>query len=567
MDSEIKTTDIKVKTTKTKRDIIKTELIIKFNNVFLEFISDIKTIYPEYSDILHKNYISSNDCEGVDSDIINFVDNDSIKNMENLIVSVKPLIREISDKDDTIFEGKFILFKDINFSEIWKQSLPKNREVIWKYLHTLIIISNKYCNYCKESGIFKDFFYEFQNMNEGQQILENMVKSLNSIITGDDNNDTQNDGNNDTQNDTQNDIEEVNDNMPGGSMFENTKIGSIAKELASEFSLESLTKDLGTDGGELDPSKFFEKIIGGDSSNIMNLIQNVGQKIQTKIAEGGLNETELMSEAQNMMKNLNGNGGLFPCGDDGGDGSSLLNSLGGLGGLGKLGGLGGLGGLGDLVGGNNDEDMDDLDKDIKEDNNKNSESFMPKNLGVGSIMKNITSQMGGGGQGGGLDLGNIQKMAEQMTSQMDNNGDSNQNDLNNFDFGNIQKMAEQMATQMQGGGNGGGLDFGNIQKMAEQMANQMGNSDDSSKTNENINLENIQKMAEGMANNSKSSKYKVDNNKIKKMKTQERLREKLERRKKDQEQNLYQNTTNSDNAVNIEKKTELKVKKKKKKNK
>ena len=43
---------------------------------------------------------------------------------------------------------------------------------------------------------------------------------------------------------------------------------------------------------------------GGKDSNIMNLVSKVGDKIKDKISNGNINESDLLSEAQNMMGQL-----------------------------------------------------------------------------------------------------------------------------------------------------------------------------------------------------------------------------------------------------------------------
>ena len=50
--------------------------------------------------------------------------------------------------------------------------------------------------------------------------------------------------------------------------------------------------------------------VGDNPTNFMNLIQNVGQKIQSKMESSNIDQGKLMEEAQNMMGML-GNGNPF----------------------------------------------------------------------------------------------------------------------------------------------------------------------------------------------------------------------------------------------------------------
>jgi hypothetical protein len=79
----------------------------------------------------------------------------------------------------------------------------------------------------------------------------------------------------------------------------------------------------------------FQKLFK-NPGKLMNMVKNVGKKLDDKFKKGDIKESELMQEASELlsnMKNMPGMGNL----------SSMLNQL-GMSGLGGLGGLGGKGG-------------------------------------------------------------------------------------------------------------------------------------------------------------------------------------------------------------------------------
>lgn len=77
------------------------------------------------------------------------------------------------------------------------------------------------------------------------------------------------------------------------SMFANTRIGDIAKEIAGEIDVSSF----GTN-----PEAFSLQGLMGSNSPIASIVSTVGSKIQSKIASGELKQEDLLSEAMGMLK-------------------------------------------------------------------------------------------------------------------------------------------------------------------------------------------------------------------------------------------------------------------------
>jgi hypothetical protein len=87
--------------------------------------------------------------------------------------------------------------------------------------------------------------------------------------------------------------------------IENTKIGSMAKEISEELDLSDLKIEKPDD------------VLKLMSSNALgNIIGKVGDKIQNKISSGQIKQEDLVSEAFSMLSMLNNGGG----------GSSILNN-------------------------------------------------------------------------------------------------------------------------------------------------------------------------------------------------------------------------------------------------
>jgi hypothetical protein len=114
----------------------------------------------------------------------------------------------------------------------------------------------------------------------------------------------------------------------------NGKIGALAKEIAEETAGDL---DLGIDlenPEQLNMGNVFQKLFK-NPGKLMNMVKNVGKKLDDKFKKGDIKESELMQEASELlsnMKNMPGMGNL----------SSMLSQLG-------MKGMSGLGGKGSKV--------------------------------------------------------------------------------------------------------------------------------------------------------------------------------------------------------------------------
>lgn len=361
-----------------------------FIKTFFEFISDIKKTYPEYVEILESNYKLDKE------------DEHSVKLLlEGFVNNIKPYLLEISDKNDSVFLGEkpIVIFKDLDLKELWIKSTDSNKSVIWKYLHTLIIIGNNYSN--TRDKLFENFnqllkensYTQKGEINEQSKAMLNMVSSLSQSIKDIDEQMKQKAENGE-------ELPDISpDNLMGDGLFEGSKIGQIAKDLASELNFEEFF-DLKKDGNdesnqELDPSKLFESILGKDPSKLMGLIQNVGSKIQNQIKDGQINEQDLVNEAQNMMGNLQNNPLFKNMSQNMGSNGSGGNPMNGLFEMLNNPAMKNMYG-----GGNQNEDeVDDLDLDLKKDEkNESSRLNMNPNL-IQSMATQMSKHMNSGGGG------------------------------------------------------------------------------------------------------------------------------------------------------------------------
>merc|ERR1712054_465995 len=76
--------------------------------------------------------------------------------------------------------------------------------------------------------------------------------------------------------------------------IENNKDNSIFK-LAQEMSSELMTENLD-----------LNQLLSGDNNNLMNVISNIGNKLQDKFNSNDINQEELINDMNNFINNNNG---------------------------------------------------------------------------------------------------------------------------------------------------------------------------------------------------------------------------------------------------------------------
>lgn len=250
---------------------------IEYFNYYLKlFIINIKDIFPEYKTILEDYY----------SELLNEENCNNDKFVKRFMFKLKDNKNEISNKDNSLFDNKICILKNIDFCNLWKSEELSNinKEKIWEYIQTLYILgesivsdSNKIQSLLENFKKLKDNQTNLDSMNDEEKQFINIFENLSKPSTG---------------------LEHPN---LGESIDENFMkdgiLGKLANELKDEIKIDDLKID---ETGNV--NDIFNSLMKGENSlNFMNLIQTVGQKIDGKIQSGELNQGELMGEAIKMM--------------------------------------------------------------------------------------------------------------------------------------------------------------------------------------------------------------------------------------------------------------------------
>ena len=268
----------------------------EFQKIVKDFISDILTTFPEYEPIVLKWWTK-------DFSALN--DEQKVEKMEFIFKHSLTVFPErffdILYKNGDIFGDSSATNTDflpgISFKYLWKCDISEStRETIWKYLQ-LILLS--LVGSMKNKDAFGDTAKLFDSMNEDEfkgkleETLENMQKMFEN---------TNNDSNNGEKPATNINVE----NLPNAEQIQDHitgmmggKLGQLAKEIAEETA-----GNLNIDMENVTDAKDVLQNLFKNPGKLMGLVKNVGSKLDERIKSGEIKESELYSEATEIMNKM-----------------------------------------------------------------------------------------------------------------------------------------------------------------------------------------------------------------------------------------------------------------------
>lgn len=261
----------------------------KFNKVFQEFIKELIKTFPDETLKMkkHKYY----KIEDMDS---------NTKYLEDFINNNLPYMDEISKCNKKFFKhSKLFIVNDTSYKSILRSpSITRNNlNMIWKYLHTLFILCYSVDNL---QTIIDDNLLDNTNINKIKANLDNYDKLLADIISKNkqalniQEQESETKQNSEIKSNEENDMDDF---------FDNSLIGSLAKELSEGFNEEDM-KDL------KNPQDLLAGLLQGKTNEGLGKIMNtVCSKLDEKMKNGELNHEQLFMEANKMMGKMDLFGG------------------------------------------------------------------------------------------------------------------------------------------------------------------------------------------------------------------------------------------------------------------
>ncbi len=295
----------------------------EFKKVIGDFIGDVSNTFPEYLPIINRWWKTKED----------------ILTEEEIVADRKQKIDAIFSHCIHVFPERFFdilyqnveIFKEdsvvnteflpgISFKYLWNCDISdKTKETIWKYLQ-LILLS--IIGSVKDQSAFGDTAKLFESINEDefkdklQETLEKMQNLFEKSETTEGEK-TENNGTGEGMNmPSADEIHSHINGMLGG------KLGDLAREIAEETA-----GNLNIDMDNVTDVKGVFQNLFKNPGKLMSLVKNVGDKLDTKIKSGEINQSELMAEASEIMNKMKDMPGM-------GDIQSMLGKM-GMGGMGK----------------------------------------------------------------------------------------------------------------------------------------------------------------------------------------------------------------------------------------
>lgn len=257
-----------------------------------DFYRDILTVFPEYKDKLKDFEIEFLTEDKHGEKLYTYC----LENYPQHFFNILYQNTDIFNNNETL---NFL--PSINFVEVWKDEeiSEKTRETIWKYLQLILFSVSKNID-SKESFGDTAKLFEAINEDELKGKLEETMKdmegwfnngemfrdiSLNNVM--------------DPSNINLNDLPDAEDLQNHISGLLDGKLGRLAHEIAEETA-EELNVDM---EGATNVGEVFQKLFK-NPGKLMNMVKNVGSKLDEKLKSGEIKESELMKEASELMEKM-----------------------------------------------------------------------------------------------------------------------------------------------------------------------------------------------------------------------------------------------------------------------
>ena len=270
----------------------------EFKKVINDFINDIKMTFPEYAMIINKYFYGEVRLQNNNATISDEIYD---KTFNFCKTKYAPRFFDILYQNTSIFEEDSTedteFLPNIYFKNLWNCDISdKTKETIWKYLQ-LILFS--VVGKVDDEGQFGETLKLFEAINDGEfkDKLDETFEGIKNMFE-----------------DTKDASGESFDVPKPEDMHEHIsgllkgKLGNLATEIAEE-----ITGDLNIDEANTGSvNDLFSNMIK-DPSKLMGIVNKVTNKLENKIKSGDIKESELLSEATEMMqqmKNMPGMGNM-----------------------------------------------------------------------------------------------------------------------------------------------------------------------------------------------------------------------------------------------------------------
>ena len=268
-----------------------------FGSIIRDFTNDLSNTFPEYKHLWERWTI--------DADYIE---------LYRYCLGIYPeRFFDILYQNDDIFSNdtNTLFLPDVEFKQLFQCNISdKTKQTIWKYLQLIMVTI---MNGIEDKSVFGDTMNLFDGINE-----EDLHSKLAETIGGlsDFFKYSQGEG------EGQGEKGEGQGNMPNMEEFPNPddlnehlkelfggKIGTLAKELADELSDDIMNMFGKEDSEEMKSTEDVLKKIMKNPAKMMELLKKVSTKLDKKMKNGDINQSDIMKEASEIMEKMKEMGG------------------------------------------------------------------------------------------------------------------------------------------------------------------------------------------------------------------------------------------------------------------
>ena len=284
----------------------------EFSKIVKDFSNDLSTTFPEYAPFIDKWWQNTKY-----SNPVQYLYEFCLKKMPPRFFDI--LYKNVDIFSDTSdVDTEFL--PNIHFRNLWQCDISENtRETIWRYLQ-LILFS--IIGTMDNSDAFGETVKLFKAIEENdlKSTLEETMGKMYEFFENNKKSDEKTDGSEADETGEEANSEGINmNNFPSAENLHehiNGMLGGKLGELAMEIAQETASDlNLGLDGdinADSNVKDVFQKLMK-NPAKIMSLVKNVGSKLDEKIKSGSIKESELISEASdiiNKMKDMPGMGDI-----------------------------------------------------------------------------------------------------------------------------------------------------------------------------------------------------------------------------------------------------------------
>jgi len=291
-----------------------------FKHLILDLSNDLYTAFPE-----HMNSFNAVDCN-----VFHFAttrDTCCPKRMlaeyQHCCDTYRQHFFDILYENETLFGGDNALFflSGVDFNELWKTPdlTQQTRTTLWKYIQLILFKVVEQTDHSSDFGNSEAFFEAIDDealkvkMTETLDDIKRVFENMGGDAECDTTDETPTTATPPRFTENMPDTEKLHEHLSG--LFKG-KIGTLANEIMEETRDEWET-EFGIDFDNEESTSqdaqtindVFSKLLK-DPLKLVNLIKKIGSKLEEKIKNGDVKESELLEETAEMMKNLKNTPGL-----------------------------------------------------------------------------------------------------------------------------------------------------------------------------------------------------------------------------------------------------------------